>query len=53
VLDKLEFFIFIKINVKDIKKSKSRMLFELIAPNKDDTPARCKLNIAKSTDPPE
>ena len=29
------------------------MLVELIAPNNDDTPAKCKLKIAKSTDPPE
>jgi len=26
---------------------------KFIAPNKLDTPARCKLKIAKSTDPPE
>lgn len=26
---------------------------KLIAPNREDTPARCKLNIAKSTEPPE
>jgi hypothetical protein len=26
---------------------------KLIAPNNDDIPARCKLKIAKSTDPPE
>ena len=26
------------------------MLVELIAPNKEDTPAKCKLKIAKSTD---
>ena len=26
---------------------------ELIAPNREDTPAKCKLKIAKSTDPPE
>ena len=29
------------------------MLLELIAPNKEDTPAKCKLKIAKSTDAPE
>ena len=29
------------------------MLLELIAPNKEETPARCRLKIAKSTDPPE
>ncbi len=29
------------------------MLVELIAPNKEDTPAKCKLKIAKSTDAPE
>jgi hypothetical protein len=26
---------------------------ELIAPNKEETPAKCKLKIAKSTEPPE
>jgi len=26
---------------------------KLIAPNKEDTPAKCKLKIAKSTEPPE
>jgi hypothetical protein len=26
---------------------------KLIAPNKEEIPARCKLNIAKSTEPPE
>jgi len=29
------------------------VVIKFIAPNKDETPARCKLNIAKSTDPPE
>ena len=29
------------------------MLLELIAPNKEETPAKCKLKIAKSTEPPE
>ena len=29
------------------------MLVELIAPNKEETPAKCKLKIAKSTEPPE
>lgn len=29
------------------------VLMKFIAPNKEDTPARCKLKIAKSTDPPE
>jgi len=29
------------------------MQLELIAPNNEDIPARCKLKIAKSTDPPE
>ena len=29
------------------------VLIKLIAPNKELTPARCKLKIAKSTDPPE
>lgn len=29
------------------------MLVEFIAPNKDETPAKCKLKIAKSTLPPE
>ena len=31
----------------------SVVLMKLIAPNKEETPARCKLKIAKSTDPPE
>jgi hypothetical protein len=26
---------------------------KFIAPNKEETPAKCKLNIAKSTAPPE
>jgi len=41
--------------VKDINISLSKRLikFELIAPNRDDIPARCKLNIAKSTEAPE
>jgi hypothetical protein len=29
------------------------VVIKLIAPNKDDTPAKCKLKIAKSTEPPE
>jgi len=29
------------------------VVIKFIAPNKDETPARCKLNIAKSTEPPE
>ena len=29
------------------------VLIKLIAPSKEDTPAKCKLNIAKSTEPPE
>jgi len=29
------------------------VLIKFIAPNRDEIPARCKLNIAKSTDPPE
>ena len=29
------------------------VVIKLIAPNKDETPARCRLKIAKSTDPPE
>lgn len=29
------------------------LYLKLIAPNREDTPAKCKLNIAKSTDPPE
>jgi hypothetical protein len=29
------------------------VLMKLIAPNKEDTPAKCKLKIAKSTLPPE
>jgi hypothetical protein len=29
------------------------VVIKLIAPNKEDIPAKCKLKIAKSTDPPE
>ena len=29
------------------------VVIKLIAPNKEDTPAKCRLNMAKSTDPPE
>ena len=29
------------------------VVMKLIAPNKEETPAKCKLKIAKSTDPPE
>ena len=29
------------------------MFVELIAPNKEETPAKCKLKIARSTDAPE
>lgn len=29
------------------------VLMKLIAPNREETPAKCKLKIAKSTDPPE
>ena len=29
------------------------VVIKLIDPNNDDTPAKCKLNIAKSTEPPE
>ena len=29
------------------------LLVELIAPNKEETPARCRLKIANSTEPPE
>jgi hypothetical protein len=29
------------------------VLMKLIAPNNEDTPAKCKLKIAKSTEPPE
>jgi hypothetical protein len=29
------------------------VVIKFIAPNKEETPARCKLNIARSTDPPE
>jgi hypothetical protein len=29
------------------------VVIKLIAPNKDDIPAKCKLKIAKSTLPPE
>lgn len=31
----------------------SAVLMKLIAPNREDTPARCSENIAKSTEPPE
>lgn len=31
----------------------STVVMKLIAPNKEETPARCKLKIARSTDPPE
>ena len=29
------------------------VVIKLIAPNNEDTPDKCKLKIAKSTDPPE
>ena len=29
------------------------VVMKFIAPNKEDTPAKCKLKIAKSTDAPE
>ena len=29
------------------------VLMKLIAPNREETPAKCRLNIAKSTEPPE
>jgi hypothetical protein len=29
------------------------VVIKFIAPNKEETPAKCKLNIAKSTEPPE
>jgi hypothetical protein len=29
------------------------VLMKFIAPNKEDTPAKCRLNIAKSTEAPE
>ncbi len=29
------------------------VLIKFIAPNNEDIPAKCKLNIAKSTEPPE
>jgi len=29
------------------------VLIKLIAPNNEETPAKCKLKIAKSTEPPE
>jgi len=29
------------------------VVIKLLDPNIDDTPAKCKLNIAKSTEPPE
>lgn len=31
----------------------SVVLIKLIAPNKDETPAKCKEKIARSTEPPE
>jgi len=31
----------------------STVTIKFIAPNKDETPAKCKLKIAKSTAPPE
>lgn len=31
----------------------STVVMKLIAPNREDTPAKCKLKIAKSTDAPE
>jgi hypothetical protein len=31
----------------------STVVMKLIAPNKEETPARCRLKIAKSTEPPE
>lgn len=31
----------------------SAVLMKLIAPNREDTPARCSEKIAKSTEPPE
>jgi hypothetical protein len=31
----------------------SAVEIKFIAPNREDTPARCKENIAKSTEPPE
>jgi hypothetical protein len=29
------------------------VVIKLVAPNKEDAPAKCRLKIAKSTDPPE
>jgi len=29
------------------------VVIKFVAPNNEDTPAKCKLKIAKSTDPPE
>jgi len=29
------------------------VLIKLIAPNREETPAKCRLKIAKSTEPPE
>lgn len=29
------------------------VVIKLVAPNKDETPAKCKLKIARSTEPPE
>ena len=31
----------------------STVVMKLIAPSREDTPAKCKLKIAKSTEPPE
>ena len=49
------FLFFINKYVNNINTSLSErlMLLELIAPNKEDTPDKCKLKIAKSTDAPE
>ena len=53
---KLDCFLFFNIKyVNDINILSLKRLFkfELIALNKDDIPAKCKLNITKSTEPPE
>jgi hypothetical protein len=46
-------------NKGNLKKCKAltriltTVVIKFIAPNNDDIPAKCKLKIAKSTDPPE
>jgi hypothetical protein len=38
---------------KPLMRILTTVVIKLIAPNKEEIPAKCKLNIAKSTDPPE